>query len=571
LLALEHVDKRFGAVHAVRDVSIEFESGCIHALLGENGAGKSTLLRMAAGLLRPDAGVVRFDGAPLAPGGKRAGRGAGGAVATAIVQQQFALVGALTALDNFVLGAEPCDVFGRIDRRAARERAERAAAEIGADVAWDERVDRFSMGERQRLEVVRAVGRDARVLLLDEPTSVLAPGEGASLYALLRRLAASGRAVGVVTHRLDEVRDHADRVTVLRQGQRVATRSLDRGDEAQVRAIAREAMGDDAFSAEPRRAARPVRAGTAPVVDLRAVTLRRELRGLTLSVNAGEVVGVAGVDGNGQEALVRVVAGVERPDGGELRTGRVAAVFADRDREGLVGDASVGDNLVLGELARFSRFGVLARGALAAEALARLDRAAIVPPDAAALARALSGGNRQKVVVERALARADRVDALVLAQPAQGLDAASARRIDAAIARLADQGKAVLVVSADLRELRRLCDRIVVIARGAIVAELPPDAPDARFGEAMLGGTRPPGPRSTSRSRPASSTWGPRDSSRSAVWRRRRSVPPGPRRSRGGSWSRARSSPRRPPAPRGPFRRRCCGRASAPTKSSRRS
>jgi simple sugar transport system ATP-binding protein len=205
-------------------------------------------------------------------------------------------------------------------------------------------------------------------------------------------------------------------------------------------------------------------------------------------VKAGEIVGVAGVDGNGQRELVRVLAGLEPLDGGAMRAERVAVVHEDRERDGLVLDASVRDNLVLGELGDFARSGVVDRRRLEAEAVARRDRAAVVPPDLDLPARALSGGNRQKIVIARALARAPRVSAIVLAQPTRGVDAAAARAIHAAIAEVAATGKAVLVVSADLDELRSLCDRIVVLARGAIAADLPPDAPEARFGEAMLGG-----------------------------------------------------------------------------------
>jgi len=402
-----------------------------------------------------------------------------------MVQQQFALVGALTALENFILGDEPITAFGRIDSRGALERAERAAREVGAAIPWQAPVDRLAMGDRQRLEIVRAIGRDARVLILDEPTSVLAPAEASALYALLRRLASSGRAVVVVTHRLDEVRTHADDVYVMRQGSLVAKRAIDRRNDAEARAIADDVMG--VAAAAPRAPRPPLSRGEARI-DLRNVRLGRDLSGVTLAVHAGEVLGIAGVDGNGQDALVRVVAGLERPDGGDVRVGSVAAVHADRDREGLVGDASVADNLVLGELPRFARFGLIASDAVAEEAESRARSAGLVPPDVDVPARTLSGGNRQKVVVARALARADRVDAFVFAQPTQGIDAGAAARIHASIDALAGQGKAVLVVSSDLGELRRLCDRIAVLVRGRIVAELPPDASEARFGDAMLGG-----------------------------------------------------------------------------------
>jgi ABC-type uncharacterized transport system ATPase subunit len=480
LLRLEHVDKRFGTVHAVRDVSIGFEAGRIHAVVGENGAGKSTLLRMAAGLLAPDTGVVRVDGAPLGRASSRRASGRG----VAMVQQHFSLVGPLTALENFILGDEPCSAFGRIDRPASLDRAERAAREVGADIPWAARVDRLAMGDRQRLEIVRAIGRDARVLILDEPTSVLAPAEASALYVLLRRLTSSGRAVVVVTHRLDEVRVHADDVSVMRHGRVVTTRALVRRDEAEARAMADDAMGPDAPPAIVPRSRRPP---AETRIELRDVMLGRELAGITLAVRAGEIVGVAGVDGNGQDALTRVAAGLEQPDRGVVRTAAVAVVHADRDRDGLVGDASVADNLVLGELAHFTRLGFVASPAIAIEAERRAIAAAMDPRALDVPVRTLSGGNRQRVVVARALARADRVDAYVFAQPTQGIDAGAADRVHSAIERMAGDGKAVLVVSSDLAELRRLCDRIAVLVRGRIVVELPPDAPEADFGDAMLG------------------------------------------------------------------------------------
>jgi simple sugar transport system ATP-binding protein len=488
LLRVEHVDKRFGAVHAVRDVSLTFDPGCIHAVVGENGAGKSTLLRMAAGLLSPDGGTVHIGGEPLRPPLARTAQARG----VVMVQQHFALVGALTALENFMLGAEPAGRLGRLDRRVALARAERAARDVGVDIPWGTAVDRLSMGDRQRLEIVRAVGRDARVLILDEPTAVLTPGEASALYGLLRRLAVSGCVVVVVTHRLDEVRAHADSASVLRRGELVSTRAIRDRDAEEIRSLTHDIMGASPPSS-PAPGPHARRAVGDVCVELRDVTLERDLRGLTLAVRSGEIVGVAGIDGNGQEALVRVLAGLDRAETGRVSVRRLAVVHADRDREGLVLDAPVRDNLVLGELARFSRMGVVSRRALEREADARMRRAKVVPPDLGALARALSGGNRQKVAVARAMARVERVDALVFAHPTRGVDAGASRDIRAEIERAASLGKAVLVVSADLAELRGLCDRIAVIVRGRIVAELPPDAPESRFGDAMLISQTSPG------------------------------------------------------------------------------
>jgi simple sugar transport system ATP-binding protein len=402
-----------------------------------------------------------------------------------MVEQHFALAGALSALDNVMLGVEPVRWWGRLDRATARSRADAVAREIGADVPWDTPVETLGLSDRQHVEIVRALVRDARVVVLDEPTAVLTPTESTTLYATLRRMAGAGRAVVVATHRLDEVTAHADHVSVMRRGRLVASRPLEARDEAAARAIAHDVMGGD----EPLPAPRRSRAdGLGDVrLELRDAHRAPGLRGVTLRVRAGEIVGIAGVDGNGQREIVSLLTNREPPDAGEVRADGVAAVYEDRSVEGLVLDASVRDNLVLGELGSFTRFGIVDSVALNREARARLERAGLEPRDPNAPARALSGGNQQKIVVARALARAPRVRALVFAQPTRGVDRAGAAAIHQAIVHAAIDGKAVLVVSADTGELRSLCDRILVVARGRIAAELPPDAPEALFGEAMMG------------------------------------------------------------------------------------
>jgi simple sugar transport system ATP-binding protein len=483
LLALGRLSKRYGAVRAVDDVSLAFEAGRIHAVVGENGAGKSTLLKMAAGVVAPDAGDVRVDGARLARHTAREAiaRGVG------MVQQHFALVGVLRAIDNVMLGAEPVGPLGRLDEARGRARAEAVAREMGVTLPWDARVETLGVGDRQRLEIVRTLVREARVVILDEPTAVLTPGEADQLYATLRRLADAGRAIVVVTHRLDEVRDHADDVSVMRRGKLVSTRHFGAqrdggGDAAALHAVTRDIMGEEPPPPLERRAREPGEVRLA----MKDVALGRALRGVTLDVRAGELVGIAGVEGNGQRELVRVLAGLDAPDAGEVRCDAAAVVHEDRHAEGLVLAASVRENLVLGELARFTRLGLVDVAALEREARARLERARVVPPDLDVAVAALSGGNQQKVVVARASARA--VAVFVFAQPTRGVDLGAARAIHAEIVRAADDGKAVLLVSADLGELRALSDRLLVMARGRIVAELAPDASDAEVGEAMLGG-----------------------------------------------------------------------------------
>jgi simple sugar transport system ATP-binding protein len=505
-LELDGVEKRFGAIHAVRRARIAFEAGRIHAVVGENGAGKSTLLRIAAGLLEADKGETLVDGQRLDPHTPAEAIRRG----VAMVQQHFALVEAFTALENIVLGVEPVrSPLARLDLRAARAKIVAIAKELGADIPLDARVAVLGVGDRQRIEIARALYRDARVLILDEPTAVLTPGEADALYATLRRLAAAGRAVVVVTHKLDEVRDHADVATVMRRGMIVEARPIRRTQD-DVRRLADAIMGADAMT-EGASAAMLLQRGARklgePVLVVRGLRVGRALRGVSFEVRAGEIVGVAGVEGNGQRELVRALAGLEPAHEGAIapEPRRLAVVHEDRHQEGLVLDASVRDNVVLGELGRFARFGwlgIIDRPALDLEALARV-KLAQAPPDLNVPARALSGGNQQKLVVARAIARLGSQSptgpaqdlarrggrsALVVAHPTRGVDIAASRTIHAEILGAAAKGAAVLVVSTDLDELRTLSDRLIVLARGEISAELPAGASDAEIGRAMLAG-----------------------------------------------------------------------------------
>jgi simple sugar transport system ATP-binding protein len=475
MLRLVDVAKQFGSCVAVRRASLDVPRGKILAVCGENGAGKSTLLKIGAGVLRPDSGQVLVDGRALVPHTAREAieRGVG------MVQQHFALVGALTALENVVLGVEPVGGAGVLDLAAARARMAKVLAELGTDLRLDERVDRLGVGDRQRLEIARILYRDAKVLILDEPTAVLTPGEADALYAMLRRLADAGRSVVVVTHKLDEVRAHADEVVVLRRGETVLAKALEGDRAAIVREIAAAVMGGE----PPPEAERKKRELGDVALELDDVRVERGLAGLSLRVRRSEIVGVAGVEGNGQTELAEVLGGLRAPDAGTVRGGPVEVVHQDRQRHGLVLDAPVRENLLLGELGRFSRHGWLDTRAMDAEASRRFERAKVkgALDDAA---RELSGGNQQKVVLARALGRKSEV--LVLLHPTRGVDLGAARGISDAIVAAADEGAAVLLVSADLHELRSLCDRILVLARGKIVAELPPTASDVEIGRAML-------------------------------------------------------------------------------------
>lgn len=476
--------KRYGATVALTEASLALETCKVHAIVGENGAGKSTLSSIAAGLVVPDAGHVEIAGERLRPHTARAAlaRGVG------MVQQHFRLVDALTVLENVMLGVEPTRALGRVDERAARAKLAEVQRELGSSLSPSSRTGSLAVGDRQRLEIARVLFRDARVVLLDEPTALLSPEGVAALYATLRRLAGAGRAIAVVTHKIDEVLDYADVVTVLRRGRVVSTRAVDRGGdrEAQQRAILHDAFHDSDVA--PPVVARAADESAATLLEIEGLkTEPGALRGLRLRVRAGEIVGLAGVEGNGQHDLVMVLAGLRAATGGSVRArAPIEVVHEDRHARGLVLQASVADNAVLGEYARFSRFPWgLDLGALRREARARVRAGDVAPPELDVPAAALSGGNQQKLVLARAFARgapsAPRI--FVLAEPTRGVDLHAARRIHLRIAAAADAGAAVLVSSSDLDELRALCHRLVVVARGRVVGEARRDA-EGRWDEA---------------------------------------------------------------------------------------
>jgi general nucleoside transport system ATP-binding protein len=482
---LDQVSRRFGPVLAVDSASATFRAGRVHAIVGENGAGKSTLLGLAGGTHPPDSGAVFLQGQRLHPATPREAtrRGIG------FVHQHFMLVEAFSALDNIILGAEPLAGL-QLDRDLARKRARAVMDDAGLSLDVETSVDRLGVGERQTLEIVRVLYRGARVILLDEPTAVLTPGQSNALFATLRRLAGDDAAIVVVTHRLSEVMQHCDDVTVMRKGKVVSSGAVAETNED---ALTRAIMGREPFPPMNRPAAADDAAMHLQVRELcvAGAGAQLALERLSLEVRAGHVVGLAGVEGNGQHELVQALAGlIPCLSGAILLQGRditrcsvaarrdagLAVMHADRHREGLMLDAPISDNLVLGDRGHADEAAVVA---------ARIRRFGVVPAEPRRLARELSGGNQQKVVTARTLDRP--LAALVLAQPTRGVDLGAARAIHEAIVDAVQSGAGALIVSADLAELRALCHCIHVIARGRIVATLPPDAPEDVFGRAMLG------------------------------------------------------------------------------------
>ncbi|PWE33395.1 sugar ABC transporter ATP-binding protein [Maritimibacter sp. 55A14] len=480
MLRLAGLTKRFGSVLANDAVELDLRRGEILALLGENGAGKTTLMNMLFGHYLPDAGHVEIIGpdgrlAPLPAGHPEAALRAG----IGMVHQHFTLAYNLSALDNIVLGAEPLLAWRR-DRQAARAKIDAIMARSGLTVALDAPVSQLSVGERQRVEILKALYREARILVLDEPTAVLTPQEADSLFETVGRMAADGLSVIFISHKLREVLAFSHRIEVLRHGRNVGGMATADADETR---IARLMVG-----AETATDPRPPMAPGAPVLELRGVSVagpdaRRSLTGATLEVRAHEIVGIAGVSGNGQSALAALLSGLAEPESGEMRladapvarftpaafvAAGVGRIPEDRHHEGVVPDMSVAENLVIEALGdpEVSRLGFLRRGAIrarTAEACAEFD---VRGPGPYAPVRLLSGGNMQKLILARVFGRAPR---LILAnQPTRGLDLGAAHAVARRLLEARARGAGVVLISEDLDEILSLADRIVVMHDGGM-------------------------------------------------------------------------------------------------------
>jgi len=476
-LELVGITRSFGSVQALRGVDLDVAAGEVHALLGENGAGKTTLMRIADGLLPPDAGTILLDGHPTRFRSARDARRNG----ICLVHQHSTAVPALSVAENIALAAG-WPVAPAALRRRVRELCDRLSLPLDPDTP----AARLTVGLKQRLEIVKALAAEARVLLLDEPTAVLAPEESAELFHVVRAFASSGGAVVLITHKLDEALEQADRITVLRQGQvaLAAPRAELTASELT------EAMVGGAVRTVPP--AVPLKEGPV-LIRCDGLEVAREsgtgLRRASFSVRGGELVAVAGVEGNGQRELLRAVAGLKRPFRGLLEVSRpVAFVPEDRTTEGLIPSFTLTQNLVLG-IGRSAPW-IAGRGVRrvdwqaasrrTGELLAQFGVRASGPM---ATAASLSGGNQQKFLVARALERRPRV--LVAENPTRGLDVRAAAEVHARLRAAAEGGAAVLVYSTDLDEVLALGDRVLVAADG-VISEAPPGADRILLGEMML-------------------------------------------------------------------------------------
>ncbi|MBB3932576.1 simple sugar transport system ATP-binding protein [Kaistia hirudinis] len=498
LVAFAGISKTYGnGTLALDDVSFSIAGGVIHAICGENGAGKSTLMKILFGLEQPSSGAVLLDGKAVAITSPRVAAGQG----IGMVHQHFSLVPSLSVTENIVLGQEPRrGAF--IDRAAARQRVVDLAQRYNLLVDPDAVVRTLSVAAQQKVEILKALSRDVRVLILDEPTAVLTPPETDELFERLRDLRAAGLTILFISHKLREVRALASHVTVLRAGRLVGDAPLDAIEDD---AIARLVMGQ-AERPKLKRGGRVSGAATVTLADvsLAARDAADRLHDLDLAIHAGEILGVAGVDGSGQRGLVSVLTGRIQPSAGAiaydghsiaglgtaaLRQRGLAHLPADRFHDGGSKRMSLVENAIAGahRLAAFSSGPFLKRRAMEARTVQMIERYNVRAPGPKAPLAALSGGNAQKLIAAREFATEPRF--LIADQPTRGIDVAAAAFLHERLSELAEKGCAVLLITADLDELLALSDRIVVLYAGRIVARMEngPDLTPERLGPSMLG------------------------------------------------------------------------------------
>jgi simple sugar transport system ATP-binding protein len=503
VLSLTGITKRFGALLANDAVDLDLKRGEIVALLGENGAGKTTLMNILFGHYVADSGHVRIAGADgglaeLPPGEPQAALAAG----IGMVHQHFTLAENLTGFENVVLGTEPLWRAG-LARKGARARIETLVRETGLAVALDVPVAKLSVGEKQRLEILKALYREARVLVLDEPTAVLTPQEADGLFAVIRKLAAGGLSIVFISHKLAEVLALCDRLVVLRHGRKVADRTASGAD----RDLIAELMVGQKVGAPDR----PPRTPGAALLQLAHVSAgeagrRDAVRDIDFTLREGEIVGIAGVSGNGQAALAALIGGTLAPDTGTLTilgdaiavadpramvARGVGRVPEDRHRDGAVAAMSIAENLALETLRDPStqRFGFLDLGAMTRRARAAITAHDVRCPGPDARIGLLSGGNMQKVILARVL---DRDPRIVLAnQPTRGLDVQATSEVHRRLIAARERGAGVVLVSEDLDELFALSDRIAVMHRGQLTQALPVASLSVRAVGLMMAGQTP--------------------------------------------------------------------------------
>ena len=494
-IELTGIDKKFGVVHANKNIHLTVAKGSIHGIIGENGAGKSTLMSILYGFYQADTGTISIDGKPVTIRDSQAAIAAG----IGMVHQHFMLVENFSVIENLMLGAEGGVLLAK-GTAAARAEMKRLASDYGLEVDPDAVVEELPVGLQQRVEILKAMFRGADILILDEPTGVLTPSEADHLFKILGVLRDQGKTVILITHKLREILAITDTVSVMRRGEIVATRKTSETtaeELAELMVGRRVLLQVEKGSAQPGEVYLSVRNLT--VKDGRGVTM---VDNVSFDVHAGEIVGIAGVAGNGQSELLEAIAGIRKPTAGEificgepvagidpagLRTMGVAHIPEDRHHMGLVLGFEESENSILG-YHRDPRYGqglFLDPEAIRTDASQKIEKYDIRPADCRLKTANFSGGNQQKIVVAREIERDPRL--LIIGQPTRGVDIGAIEFIHRRIVETRDQGKAVLLVSVELDEIRSLADRIMVMFAGRVVGEKSPDAGEQTLGLMMAG------------------------------------------------------------------------------------
>jgi ABC-type sugar transport system ATPase subunit len=475
LIQLHNLSKSYVGVHAVRNLGFDIAEGEVHAICGENGAGKSTLIRLLTGVVLPDEGEIHVQGRRLKAGSVQCSEDAG----IAVMHQESSIFPDLNAVDNIFVGRELTWYHGLLLNRARmRRRTKELLARLGASINLEVPVGELPLAQQQMVALARALSKDCRLLIMDEPTASLSARETKTLLNVVRQLRADGVSILYVSHRLEEIFEIADRVTILRDGQFIATHTVTELDIARVvqLMVGRE-IGEAPRTASPNK--------LDPVLEVQHLTRRGAFTDVTFSVHSGEIVGLAGLVGSGRSEIARAIFGIDRFESGTVRVNGelltknsvresmavgIALVPEDRQREGLVLAMTVAENLSLATLPSLTRCGFVNRrqeAALVGSQMSNLSIKAAAPHVAA---ETLSGGNQQKIVLGKWLAHKPKV--LILDEPTRGVDVGAKSQVHQIVRELASAGMATLVISSEMQELLMLCDRLLVVRDGRIVGEL---------------------------------------------------------------------------------------------------
>jgi len=498
VVELKQITKRFPGIVANDSISLKLQKGEIHALLGENGAGKSTLMNIVFGLYQPDEGSIEIDGKPVIIDGPNRAIELG----IGMVHQHFKLVQPFTVTENIILGSEPRK-GARINYRKATEEIRKLSEQYGLRVDPNAKIHDISVGMQQRVEILKTLYRGADILIFDEPTAVLTPQEISELMEIMQRLIQEGKSIILITHKLKEIMQIADTVTIIRRGKVIDTVKK---TETTPQELAEKMVGRNVSFKVDKKAAEP---GEVVMYMENILSKNKDgmavLNSLNLQVRAGEILGIAGVDGNGQTELIEALTGLRHVDGGKITlhgkditnlTPRkvtesgVAHIPEDRHKHGLVLDFSVSENMVLETYykAPYNKNGFLQYDEVDKKATRLVEAFDVRTPSIHTMARSLSGGNQQKAIIAREIDK--NPELLVAAQPTRGLDVGAIEFVQKQLIAQRDQGKAVLLISFELDEIMNVSDRIAVIYEGQIVGEvLPEQTNDQELGLMMAGST----------------------------------------------------------------------------------